>query len=168
MSLKVVLDIVHGPRWGETMPTVELPQSEPTPAAEDILPPVSEEGYSNNDIISNVKLLTSGTMTTIAFDLKEQIVNNTLYKEMVKSYLEKIGIKPVKDKKKNAEKSKNWLDVEASNRPYILWNKTRLVDACVSKFAGKKKYLQQLWQQQPYSHASHLPRPSKHPSPNFK
>jgi hypothetical protein len=45
-------------------------------------------------------------MTTIEFELKEQIVNNTLSKEVVKSYLEKIGIKPVKDKKRMQKKFK--------------------------------------------------------------
>ncbi len=55
----------------------------------------------------------------------------------MRSYLEKIGIKPVKDKK-NSGKFKNWLDVEASRWPYALWNKNRLIDACTSKFGGKK------------------------------
>jgi hypothetical protein len=163
MSLKVVvLNIVHGPRWDETMPTAELPKSEPTPAAEDILPLVSEEG-SNNDIISNVKLLTSGAMTTIEFELKEQIVNNTLSEEVVKSYLEKIEIKPVKDKKKNVEKFKNWLDVDASKRPYILWNKTRLVDPCVGKFAGKK-YIYNSYESNNLTHmlATYQGHPSAH------
>ncbi len=96
MSLKVALDIMHGPRWDETMPTIESPQSEPTPATEDILPPESEEGSRIHDIISNVKLLTSGMLTTIEFDLKEQIDNNALRKEVAKSYMEKIGIKLVK------------------------------------------------------------------------
>jgi hypothetical protein len=58
MSLKVVLNIVHGPRWVETIPTVESPQSEPTLAAEDILPPESEEGSRINNTfqISNYLL----------------------------------------------------------------------------------------------------------------
>ncbi len=77
-------------------------------------------------------------MTPIEFELKEQIVNNTLSEEVLRSYLEKIGIKPLKDRKKNEEKFKNWLDVVASRRPYVLWNKSRLIDDCVSKFGGKK------------------------------
>jgi hypothetical protein len=80
MNLKVVLDIVPGPRWDETIPTVESPQSEPTPAAEDRifshLNPKKEAELMTS--FQNAKILTSGMMTAIEFELKEQIVNNTL------------------------------------------------------------------------------------------
>lgn len=80
-SLKLVLDTVQGPSWDENVPTHKSPQSQPTPAIDatgDILPPEFEDGWANSDIVSNIKLLTSGTMSTVEFELKEQIVNNTL------------------------------------------------------------------------------------------
>jgi hypothetical protein len=131
-ALKTVLDVVQGPTWDLMANSHEVP----SPAiftAENVLEPSAE-----NEIEDNVRLLTSGNTTVVEADLKAQIDNHALTDDMLRSYLEKIGIKPVRDKKRNEEKFKNWLDVEAPRRPYILWNKSRLIDACIRKFGGKK------------------------------
>jgi hypothetical protein len=42
--------------------------------------------------------------------IKSQIQENTIMDNVLKTYLEKIGNKPVKDQKKNQEKMMKWLE----------------------------------------------------------
>jgi hypothetical protein len=121
-ALKTVLDVVLGPQWDLTAPIIH---EAPTIDAANNLPSAGADDDGRvDDIEENVKLLTSGTISDDEMVLKGQ----TLSDEVLRRYLEKIGIKPVKDRK----------NVEASRRPYVLWNKSRLIDACISKFGGKK------------------------------
>ncbi len=61
-----------------------------------------------------------------------------MVEQVLKTYLEKIGIKSVKDRRKNAEKFLKWLDVDPRRWPFVNLTKAKLIEACVSKFGGKK------------------------------
>lgn len=63
--------------------------------------PALTENESMNDVIEiNVTLLASGTTTDIEVELKSQVADYSLGDMVLKIYLEKIGIKLVKDCKK--------------------------------------------------------------------
>jgi hypothetical protein len=63
--------------------------------------PALTENESMNDVIEiNITLLASGTTTDIEVELKSQVADYSLGDMVLKIYLEKIGIKLVKDCKK--------------------------------------------------------------------
>jgi hypothetical protein len=63
--------------------------------------PALTENKSMNDVIEiNITLLASGTTTDIEVELKSQVADYSLGDMVLKIYLEKIGIKLVKDCKK--------------------------------------------------------------------
>jgi hypothetical protein len=63
------------------------------------------------NIVEDVLLLTSGETTDLENDLKNQISAIELSNEALRMYFVKIGIKPVRERRKNMEKFKNWLDI---------------------------------------------------------
>jgi hypothetical protein len=90
------------------------------------------------DLVQNhVNLLMSGDLST-ENRLREWISHGSLSNEELKSYLEKIGMRPVKERKKNAEKMIKWLNEKPERRPYVLLTKGKLIDECIIKFGGKK------------------------------
>ncbi len=150
-ALQTILDLVQGPRWDQRVLETTLLQTSqdcevvPSLSSDDnpVHSNVAENGENeridkDEEINLNMNILMSGTTTSIETQIKDQVANNSPPGTVLKKYLEKIGLKPVKDYKKNIEKFKKWLDEAPSKRPYVLWNKSRLVDACVSKFGGKK------------------------------
>jgi hypothetical protein len=137
-SLETILNVVYGIRWernqansSASMPSNANPQQELTDSRFLI--------YKDN-IAMNVQLLMSGDalQTGLEDRIKSQILENTIRDDALKAYLEKIGIKPVKDRKKNLEKMTKWLDNEPQKRPYVNLSKTKLIEACMNKFGGKK------------------------------
>jgi len=143
-SLETILNVVYGIRWernqansSASMPSNANPQQELTDS-----PMNSEAGVENTEdnIAMNVQLLMSGDalQTGLEDRIKSQILENTIRDDALKAYLEKIGIKPVKDRKKNLEKMTKWLDNEPQKRPYVNLSKTKLIEACMNKFGGKK------------------------------
>jgi hypothetical protein len=79
-----------------------------------------------------------GFKTGLEDQMKAQVADNTIRDDALKSYLEKIGSKPVKERKKNIEKMKRWLEIEPPRWPYINLSKAKLIEACIGKFGGKK------------------------------
>jgi hypothetical protein len=96
------------------------------------------------DLELNVLLLMSGEPAAVGLEeqLQDEMKSNEMTDEVLKSYSEKIGIKAVRDWKKNVEKFLKWLDVAPQRCPYVNFTKAKLVEECVGKFGGGKELLQ--------------------------
>jgi hypothetical protein len=70
--------------------------------------PVAPALIDGVDINANIQLLISGEAlnTGLENELKYQISSNTMTEEVLKAYLEKIGVKAVREQKKNLKISK--------------------------------------------------------------
>jgi hypothetical protein len=144
-ALTAVLNSVHGEGWNRQAP---ITAATPPPVQEEQATPeidVADDSerhtiIAGEDIDLNMQLLFMSSEASTAFEeqLKIQIADNSLTDAVLKVYLEKNGITPIRDKKKNVEKLKKWLDEPYQRRPYVLLSKARLIDACISKFGGRK------------------------------
>jgi hypothetical protein len=76
--------------------------------------------------------------TGVEEQLRHRISCNNLDNDELKRYLDKIGLRAVKERKKNIEKLLKWLDESPLRRPYVLLTKGKLIDECITKFGGKK------------------------------
>ena len=96
------------------------------------------------DLELNVLLLMSGEPAAVGLEeqLQDEMKSNEMTDEVLKSYLEKIGIKAVRDRKKNVENFLKWPDVAPQRCPYVNFTKAKLVEECVGKFGGGKELLQ--------------------------
>jgi hypothetical protein len=58
--------------------------------------------------------------------------------DALKAYLDIIGGKPKKDRKRNESILKKWLDDTPWRRSYVFLTVKQLTDACIKKFGGAK------------------------------
>ena len=147
-ALFSILTIIYGVGWDRkemdlampsaTIPVPPIPNNEVVEAEPDsAVVPVLIDGM---DINANVQILMSGEAlnTGLEDELNQQISSNTITEGVLRAYLEKIGLKAVKERKKNLDKFKKWLDTEPVKRPYINLTKSKLIEECIHKFGGKK------------------------------
>ncbi len=148
-ALTIVLTMMYGEGWDRSVnpattspslnPSIPPPPSELSDELSNAHSPVENNAdYEEDEIENNVLILTSGEALDMEEIVKSQIMGEIMIDGVVNHYLEKIGIKPVKDKRKNAEKLKKWLDIEPRKRPFALMTKGKLIDECINKFGGKK------------------------------
>jgi len=137
VATKHVLDAIYGRGWDHGAPT----QQDITPSSQETSLEENMESLNipgDGDSIQNhVSLLMSGDLLT-ENHLRERISYNLLSNEELKRYLENIGLRPVKERKKNAEKIIKWLNEKPERRPFVLLTKGKLIDECINKFGGKK------------------------------
>ena len=105
-ALFTVLTIIYGVGWDHRAmnPVMPPPNNEVIEPEADS--PVSPALIDGVDINANIQLLVSGEAlnTGLENELKYQISSNTMTEEVLKAYLEKIGVKAVRERKKNLEK----------------------------------------------------------------
>jgi hypothetical protein len=63
---------------------------------------------------------------------------------MLRIFLERYGVKPVRERKRNIEKSIKLLDEDPARRPFVFYSKTKLIDVCIGRFGGKKSNYESL------------------------
>jgi len=76
--------------------------------------------------------------TGLEDELNPQISSNMMTEGLLRAYLEKIGVKAVREQKKNLDTFKKWLDTESVKRPYLNLTKSKLIEEFIRKFGGKK------------------------------
>jgi hypothetical protein len=76
--------------------------------------------------------------TGLEDELNPQISSNMMTEGLLRAYLEKIGVKAVREQKKNLDTFKKWLDTESVKRPYFNLTKSKLIEEFIRKFGGKK------------------------------
>jgi hypothetical protein len=117
-ALTIVLTMIYGEGWDRSVnpattslslnPSVPPPPSELSAEPSNAHSPVENNAdHEEDEIENNVLILTSGEALDMEEIVKSQIMGEIMIDGVVNHYLEKIGIKPVKDKRKNAEKLKN-------------------------------------------------------------
>jgi hypothetical protein len=102
-------------------------------------PPAAPTLIDGEDVAADVQLLLSGDVAKEE-QLRNKVLTNTLTDNLLREYLERIGIKSVREKWKNIEKLIKWLDESPQWRPFVLLAKAKLIDACINKFGGKKSH----------------------------
>jgi hypothetical protein len=146
ISLETILNVVYGVRWDRNQENSSPSESSNTSPEQEVEQEVNDPSNSEagvegrEDIAMNVQLLMSGEALKTGLEdrVKSQVMENTMTDDVLKAYLEKIGSKPMKERKKNLEKMKKWLENEPQKRPYVNMSKAKLIEACMSKFGGKK------------------------------
>jgi hypothetical protein len=146
------LNLIHGIGWDrdKIAPSPPTPvqnistQSPVVPAADGTVLNLNVDNNTEENLELNVKLLISGESLNNGLEerIRNELLSNTMAAQALKTYLEKIGIKSVKDQKKNAEKLLKWLDVPPARRPFINLTKAKLIEACISKFGGKRSFFE--------------------------
>ncbi len=78
--------------------------------------------------------------TDVKLRLRNQMANNTLDENALWNYLEKSGMKPVRERKKKVEKFIKWLGKNPSHQ-LVQINKEKLIDACIGKSEGGNEHI---------------------------
>jgi hypothetical protein len=107
------LNLIHGIGWDRDMVALPPPTQAQHISTPSLVPAMDDVAVSSNaanneveDLELNLQLLMSGESINDGLEeqLKNELESNTMVEQVLKAYLEKIGIKSAKDQKKNAEK----------------------------------------------------------------